>query len=290
MAPNAAPGFKPGRLYQIRHRMYNGGMQSAIATALAGLPLGRVEFFPSVGSTNDVVSGWLDSGAADLSLAVADEQTAGRGRAGRRWYTPAGAALAFSVLLLPRGGDSSTQIGRYSGLGALAVHSALTELGLQALIKWPNDVLIDGAKVCGVLAEARWQGERPAAVILGIGLNLRRAALPDAPLNFPATCIEAHLDPPPERWPLLGRILEQLLVWRAKIDSPDFLKAWQERLAYRDRQVQLTSEGAAPITGTLVGLAPDGRLSLRLASGEVRLISAGEVQLRVTDDPSSVTD
>jgi BirA family biotin operon repressor/biotin-[acetyl-CoA-carboxylase] ligase len=154
--------------------------QASLQTLLSDLPLGAVRYFDTIGSTNDLAARWAEDGAPDLSLAAADEQTAGRGRLGRRWITPPGAALAFSLVLKD---SRKTDILRYTALGALAVCDALNAAFspmLPAQIKWPNDVII-AMEAGGRAGEAHWQGEASPPMILGIGINVaptsaRRAA------------------------------------------------------------------------------------------------------------------
>ena len=257
-------------------------MLQEITAHLSHLPLGLIEYHPTVGSTNDLAAERLESGSPDLTLIVADEQTAGRGRMGRRWHTPPGAALAFSLVLRPA---PATPLWTHAPLGALAVHSALTGgYGLPAEIKWPNDVLVGGRKVCGILAEAHWQGDRLGGVVLGIGVNVVPEAVPPGDLTFPAGSVAGELGraggaatgpaPTVDRWALLAGILSALLDWRAKIGSPDFLQAWESRLAYRGREVVVGEQ-----RGILAGLAPEGALRLQTEAGEIA-IPAGELSLR----------
>ncbi len=252
----------------------------AFSAALDGLPLGRWQYFPTVGSTNDVVATWAADGAPDLSLAVADEQIAGRGRSGRTWFTPPGSALAFSLLLRPEGLPQADPA-RVAGLGALAVAEALEALyGLQPEIKWPNDVLLNGRKVCGVLAEAEWLGGELAWIVLGIGINLTSGAVPPLDLlALPATCVASEARQPAPAPHTLRAILERILYWKSQLNQPEFIAAWEARLAYRGQTVRVAS-GLEELHGTLAGLAEDGRLRLVGPTGEQRLAAAGEIRLR----------
>jgi len=268
--------------------------QAALENLLSGLPLGALRYFNAVGSTNDLAARWAQAGAPDLSLVVADEQTAGRGRMQRRWFTPPGAALAFSMVLRQPEVGFAAQLPRLTALGALAVcdtlNAALPPM-LPAQIKWPNDVLATRRKLAGVLAEAHWHGEQLAAVILGIGINVAPDSVPPAEmLDFPATCLEAVLEKPVDRWELLRAVLLQLVEWRQRLDSADLVKAWERRLAFRGEWVRLLQEGAPPLEGQVLGLNPDGALRLRLRSGEETAFIAGEIQLRPTNqapDPAA---
>src|SRR5512134_3605246 len=141
--------------------------QNELKKALAKLPLGDVRYFDSIGSTNNEALAWATSGAKDLSLVIADEQTAGRGRLDRKWLTPKGTALAFSLILCPTAGEK-LHLTRIVGLAALAVADALRTRGLAAQIKWPNDVLLNDSKVAGILIESVWSGDEPDCVVIGI--------------------------------------------------------------------------------------------------------------------------
>src|SRR5215216_7195670 len=124
--------------------------QTELRKALSKLSLGDVRYFDSIGSTNNEALAWATRGAKDLSLVIADEQTAGRGRLDRKWFTPKGTALAFSLLLRPTA-EEKPFLTRIVGLAALAVAESLLKLELNAQIKWPNDILTNGKKVCGIL-------------------------------------------------------------------------------------------------------------------------------------------
>jgi len=275
---------------------------------LSDLPLGGVRYYEQTGSTNDVALAWASAGAPDLALVIADEQTAGRGRLGRKWVTPPGAALAFSLVLRPRPVERDV-IPLYSALGALAVVSALEEkYGSKPEIKWPNDVLVQGRKLCGILAEAVWLGSQAESVILGIGLNVRAEAVPAADsLDFPATSLETVTGLSVDRLSLLHDILAALIAWRPRLGSGEFIRAWEARLAYRGEQVQVWSEafvgaegqgqrmpsrtGVPPLfaartvlrsiqVGQVEGLDRDGSLQLRSPQGEIFSVRFGEVHLR----------
>lgn len=253
----------------------------ALRELLSDLPFGPLRYFERIGSTNDEALRWTSEGAPHLSLVVADEQTAGRGRMGRRWFTPSGGALAFSVILRP---DQlpSMAFPRLTALSALAVCTALSRtFNLHPQIKWPNDVLLEGRKFAGVLVEASWQGENLEAAVLGIGINIAKESVPPEDLLlFPATSLEDVLGKPIDRWVVLREVLGALYNWLPRLHTPGFLNAWEDNLAFRDQRVRIHPEGQPAIEGVLAGLAQDGSLLLRLPSGETQIVSAGEVHLR----------
>lgn len=246
-------------------------MQINYPSLLAHLNTGPVEYYDSLGSTNDLAEKRLTAGAPDLTIILADEQTSGRGRHGRIWHTPPGAALAFSLVLRT---PADSPPWAYAPLGALAVHDALAEFGLQPAVKWPNDVLLNGKKTCGVLAEAHWQGSALNGVVLGIGINILPDAVPSGDLNFPATSVSAEAGRPVDRLTVFVRVIEHLIHRRTQIGTPAFLHAWEERLAYRGEEVTIGSE-----RGTLLGLSPEGSLRLLTPTGE-KTFPAGELSLR----------
>ncbi len=240
----------------------------AVRQALHGLPLAAWEYHARIGSTNDRALAWAADGAPDGCLVLADEQLAGRGRAGRRWHTPPGAALALSLLIRPLPPERPF-FSRWSALAALALTEALAFWGVFPKIKWPNDVLLQGRKVAGVLVEAVWQGETPQAVVIGVGVNVSSNAVPPPQaVDFPASSVAEALGHPVDRWALLRRFLERWLAWRPYLGHPAFLRAWERRLAYRQQPVRVMLDNATEIQGVVQGLAPDGGLRLATPSGE----------------------
>jgi BirA family transcriptional regulator, biotin operon repressor / biotin---[acetyl-CoA-carboxylase] ligase len=250
---------------------------------LASIPLGGLQYFTSIGSTNDEALAWSEHDAQDLSLIVAEEQTAGRGRSGRKWFTPPNSALAFSLILRPTKLELA-QPTRTTGLGALALVECLRKLGLQSQIKWPNDVLIKGRKVAGILVESGWTGTSLDSLILGMGVNVLTASEPPADqVSFPATSLESELGKPIDRTLLLKEILSALIKWRPQVGSRGFLEAWEKSLAFFGQEVLVQNDNELPRSGRLMGLEPDG--SLRLLSNNRSLtIHFGDLHLRPTDD------
>jgi BirA family biotin operon repressor/biotin-[acetyl-CoA-carboxylase] ligase len=256
-------------------------LESDFQKAIKGLTFVHAEYFSSIGSTNDVVAEWAQEGVTGFCLAYADEQTRGRGREGRTWFTPPGSALAFSVLLNTKQSTEPNLLGLVSGLGALAVCEALENLfGLEPQIKWPNDVLLSGKKTCGVLAEAHWSGDQLQALVLGIGINVASSSVPsETELNFPAICIEEVLGQKAEPAKLLRSVLESLIVWKDKLNNPRFIEAWDKRLAFKSKHVWIEGTENA-VEGKVFSLARDGRLQLKLENGEVLAFDFGEIRLR----------
>ncbi len=251
--------------------------------ALADLPLGGLRFFGTTGSTNDEALAWAAAGARDLSLVIADEQTAGRGRAGRKWHTPPGAALAMSLILRPTAIER-TLPGRMTGLPALALVECCRGLGLEAQIRWPNDILLGGRKAAGILVESAWAGNQLDASVIGIGINVAQASVPPADqLSFPATSLETELGRPVDRLSVLREVLTAMLGWRSQIGTAEFIGAWEKALAFRGEQVSVGRDDETPLNGTLLGLEADGSVRL-LADNMPTIVHFGEIHLRPRND------
>ena len=254
--------------------------QNDLKRTLSKLPLGDVKFFDSIGSTNNEALAWATLDAKDLSMVIADEQTAGRGRLDRKWFTPKGTALAFSLILRPTA-EERPFLTRMVGLAALAVVDALRTRGLVAQVKWPNDVLLNGHKVAGILVESVWSGEEVDCVVIGIGINvLKEAVPPDEYLQFPATSLEQSLGPDIAREQILNDILAGLITLRPHLGTDSFIVSWEKALAYRGEQVEIEEGNGNRITGKLLGLEPDGSLRLSDEQGTAITVRFGDVRLR----------
>jgi len=255
-----------------------------LKSALAGLPLSQVEFYAEIGSTNDRAQALLEQGVPDGALVWAEAQTRGRGRLGRKWVTTPGAALAFSIALRPSHLEQK-HLAFFAPLAGLAVSRALVEdYGLEAKVKWPNDVLLGGRKACGVLVEAAWLGSRLHGVVLGIGVNVAPSSVPpDDEVLFPATCVEQVLGRPVDRIELLKAILRQLFSLRKILGSAPFLRLWQGQLAFLGQEVRVDLLGPEEnVVGQVLGIDVHGNLRLRTQAGEVE-VAAGDVRLRPVD-------
>lgn len=211
------------------------------------------------GSTNDVARDLAARDAPHGTLVTAGEQSAGRGRQGRRWSAPAGRALLLSLVLRDTG----------SLLPLAAAVAVARTCGPGARIKWPNDVLLEGdRKVAGILAEGRPQ---EGWAVLGIGLNVA-VDLADMPEELRGTAATLRRDPAelePTLQQLLGALEEALAL------GPDaLLEAWRERDALRGRPVRWAAgEGVA------AGVDDEGRLVVDLDGGRRTVLDAGEVHL-----------
>lgn len=265
-----------------------------LTSLLAGLPIPQVRAFATIGSTNDEAKSWTAAGASDGCLVVADQQTQGRGRFDRRWVTRPGTSLAFSLILRPSQAEMA-RAGLFSPLGALATSRAIEgTFGLDARVKWPNDVLLcdasvkdpkpeDWRKTAGILVEAVWTGDQLQAIIIGIGINVAPEAVPPADeLLFPAISVEDAAGRSVDRAQLLKEVLEALFHYRPKLLDDSFGSEWEKRLAFKEEWVQVKETGGSPIIGKVAGLDDSGSLILRTQDGDIVKVAVGDVHLRLT--------
>ena len=235
----------------------------------------KVLRFESLPSTNTELARLASEGAPEGLAIMADEQTSGRGRLQRAWSSPKGAGLYLSILLRPTIPPNRWPL--ITLMAALAVGDALREAcGLTTDIKWPNDLLAGERKICGILAEAI---ETPAgrAVIVGIGINLTQNAFP-AELADRATSVSEATGKTPEREAILNALLQSLSRWYPLLGQPgEVVAAWSGRSSYATGKLVQVNNGSEVMQGATCGVEPDGALRLRIASGEIKLVRAGDV-------------
>jgi BirA family biotin operon repressor/biotin-[acetyl-CoA-carboxylase] ligase len=241
-----------------------------------------IRYFSTIGSTNDAAMQWTREGAEDGCIVIADTQTAGRGRHTRKWETVPGSALALSLILYPTQSEKAN-ISLFSALAGVGVCDALIRgWKLPAEIKWPNDVLIHGKKVCGILSETTWEGNEPLAVILGIGINVAHDSIPPADeLQFPATCIDDEHGQPIPRYEILKMVVNTCFEWRKDMAKPEFFQYWQEHLAFQGEPVRIIEDGKTIVYGKQSGILPDGRLEIVTENNVKILVTAGDIHLRL---------
>jgi BirA family biotin operon repressor/biotin-[acetyl-CoA-carboxylase] ligase len=255
--------------------------QQELESVLSNLNLSAIHYFDSVGSTNDEALAMARKGAKDLTLVVADEQTMGRGRLDRPWFTPPQTALAFSLVLRPTYAEKKL-LSRTVGLAALALTDVLQTLNLTPQIKWPNDVLLNGRKLAGILIEAVWFEDEVISLVIGMGVNIAKGSVPATDiLGFPAISLEGLLGYMPDRMVLLNAILANIIALRPQMGTDAFLSLWEKKLAYYGRQVRVEMGGEKSVSGKVVGLESDGSLKLIGDDGKSISVRFGDVRLRL---------
>jgi len=274
-----------GRGYRLAG--FPGGLsEREMSPLLHGGDVGRrIHFVEEVPSTNDEAHRLADAGAKHGEVVIAERQTEGRGRRGRRWIDSPGASLLFSVVLRPA--LPPVRAPELALAAAVAVCEAARDFGAaSARIKWPNDVECEGRKLAGVLAELRTEGAVVRHAVLGVGLNCgtARSEFPDE-LRQTATSLALERCEPAARPLVFARLLESLDEWLALHDLEGFAPV-------RERFLQLSStlgrrvraevgEGGRTlrtVEGEAVDLGEDGALVVREEGGGLVRVVAGEVE------------
>ncbi len=236
----------------------------------------RVIYYPSLTSTMEVAKREAQQGAAEGTVIIADEQTTGKGRLERVWLSPRG-NIALSVILHP----SLAYLPSLITVASVAmVHSIEAATGLKSQIKWPNDVLINGRKVCGILIESDVQGNTVNYTIIGIGINvnLRLADFPE--IQPIATSLSDELGRDVSRLSVIRCLLVELERLYLSLSAGESIyEEWRDRLVTLDKRVRVKS-GETIYEGVAESVARDGSLLLRGLDGSLTKIVAGDVTLR----------
>lgn len=242
----------------------------------------EIRVYQSISSTNTVLKA-LAAGDAPSALALAaGEQTAGRGRMGRSFYSPANSGLYMSLLLRPE--LPAAEAVRLTACAAVAAAETIEELsGRAAQIKWVNDVFVGGRKVCGILTEASLDCESGMMhyVVVGIGVNTCVPAgdFPEELHGIAGAVFDGERIPE-LRCRLAAGILDRLMDYAAKPDDPAIFEAYKKRSFLLGREINILSPGKKPVPAVAVGLDRDYSLLARLDDGSIKKLSSGEVSVR----------
>jgi BirA family transcriptional regulator, biotin operon repressor / biotin---[acetyl-CoA-carboxylase] ligase len=246
------------------------------ADAPVGLPL--VTYLGRVGSTMDEARLLARGGAAEFSVVLAEQQTAGRGRRGRVWESPVGAGLYFSLILRPRVPLSYLSLLPLLA-GACLQRAISAETRITTFLKWSNDVLAaDGRKLAGVLLEAEIEDGQARFVCIGMGVNVRHQ---DFPAAMTACALEDFVEMPIHRRRLLQRVLEELeLQYERFLATPKIaLQLWREVNGTLGRRVRILEPSGDSWEGVALEVTADGALMVETERG-VKTVFAGDVSLR----------
>ena len=258
----------------LRERAIRAGLDERATRWLRAL-----EVRASIDSTNAYLLAEAAKASVGGRVATAEMQTAGRGRRGRRWLSPFGRNLAVSVGL--SSARPSAEVGALSLAVGLAVRAALLEQGLVGVeLKWPNDVLLHGRKVAGILIELA-RPTPPVEIVVGIGVNVGCAEVVRARVDQAVADVAEQLSRP-SRNALLAAILNQLVAYAGRFEAEGFAplrQAWQDAHRYQRAEVAVRLPAGGPVTGTVLGIREDGALLLETDSGQ-RAFSGGEITVR----------
>lgn len=255
------------RLVSVPDKLYPSEVQYGLQTKLLGR---KVFHFNSTGSTNTVARQLAEKGVEEGTVVVAEVQTHGKGRLGRKWVTPPG-GVWMSLILKPK--IDPMHASSITLLAAVSVTKALRGLGIEAVIKWPNDVLVNGKKICGILTEMSAETDVVNFIILGIGVNVNN----ELPLET-ATTVKVELGKEVSRVEFIQRLLEMLeedyLTFKEEGFTP-ILWSWRRYSDTLGRAVEVTYQGEV-IRGIAQDVGDDGSLLVKTKDGSTRKIVSGD--------------
>lgn len=247
--------------------------------------IGRnIDYYETITSTN-IKAKEIAHTKGEGTIVIAEEQTQGRGRLGRNWTSPKGKGLWFSIILKPN--MDPAKISRMTLIGAAAVNEALKELGIESKIKWPNDIVIDGKKVCGMLTEMSCEGDAANYVVVGIGINANLDKHDfDLELQGKATSLKIVSGKEIDRNRLLASVLnhfEKLYIpFKEREDLTETIKISRKESALIGKEVRII-DGNTEKVGKVFDIDDKGQLIVQYEDGKMEEIFSGEVSIRGMD-------
>ncbi|MGA2629967.1 MAG: biotin--[acetyl-CoA-carboxylase] ligase [Terriglobia bacterium] len=238
----------------------------------------RILHYFKTNSTNDVALDAAAKGAEHGTVVIAEDQTAGRGRLGRTWYSEKSSGIYVSILLRPPLAPSAAPL--LTLLAGVAVHQAIRSVtGLAPDIRWPNDVLVNGRKVCGILTEMNAEVDRIHAVVLGIGINVNHREMPEE-LKPIATSLRIEAHKSISRAQLLAALLkevEKLYELLLREGSAPIVEHWAAASSFARGKAIRVLTASGEYRAETVGLDQSGALRVRRSDGREELLVAGEI-------------
>lgn len=244
-----------------------------------------IKQYDTIDSTSLEARRLIGQGYGHGMVISARTQTAGRGRLNRAWDSAEDAGIWFSAVLEPE--VPMEQMSLYSFVAAVAVAEAIREVtGISVQLKWPNDVLAGGRKLCGILLELVAERNQPLRIIMGIGINASQQ-ISDFPeeVQKKATSLAMETGRVIDRQQVLDAVLKKLAVYSAELEKNGFSAIkdrWTELSCIRGKGVQILQQGKPVLYGTAIGIADDGVLLIQTEQGIERIV-AGDVSLRAAD-------
>jgi len=230
----------------------------------------KIHHFQEIGSTMDVARGLARKGVVEGTIVIAESQTRGKGRLGREWLSPKGGIL-FTLILRPK--ISPAYAPRINLMASVAVAKTIRKLfGLEAELKWPNDVLIKGRKVCGILAEMEAEMDKVNFINLGIGINANTAT---SQYERMATSLKEELRTEISRKQLLNSLLKEIAKQQALLTGNKLLEEWKKLSGTLNKQVKIAAPGEE-ITGQAIDIDTNGALVIKSKDGSLRSVIAGD--------------
>lgn len=266
------------RLMSVADVITEAELKSRMKSRWAG---GQLKYYEEIDSTNNQAKRLAEEGSPHGTLVVADRQSAGKGRRGRSWVSPGGTGIWMSILMRPQ--IPPMHAAMMTLVMALAVCEGVErETGLKTQIKWPNDIIIDGKKICGILTEMSSELDFIHYVVTGMGINVNMEEFPDE-LKDKATSLRLEAGRPFARSAIIARVMESLEPYYEQFvrdeDLSGLLEPYHSRLANLGREVAVLAPGHE-YQGTALGINEKGELLVKTGDGTVKQVVSGEVSVR----------
>ena len=255
--------------------------EAELMSSMEGGFIKKIVYYEETDSTNIRARKLAEEGASDGTLVVTDFQSAGRGRRGRMWVSPSGTGIFMSLILRPDILPSSASM--LTLVAALAVYDGIKEMtGLETVIKWPNDIVAEGKKLCGILTEMSAELEGIHYVVTGIGINANMTEFPEE-VGEAATSLRILTGGPVRRSRLIAAVMKAYEEYYEKFKScgslTGLMDVYNEHMANLGREVKVLDPVGA-YTGKALGIDEKGELIVEKADGKVVRVVSGEVSVR----------
>ncbi len=251
-------------------------ISKSLATTKFGHPL---YYCNTTSSTNNDAKTHALNGDPEGTLIVANEQTAGRGRFDRRWFTPQGSVLAVSFIL--RSKLSNPEISQIPMLGGLATAYAIEQVcNISPKLKWPNDIWIEQKKIAGILVETSYTENLPEWQILGVGINVNSRPLKVTNPSYDVSCLADIIGHKVDRVNLLQQLVHNVGLLYSQLDQNSIREEWQKRMLWKNQYIEVIDSGHNPIEGIALGIESNGALIIQLSNGDQLKIYSGEIRLK----------
>ena len=266
------------RLIDSPDVMSKAEIESLVDTKWAGK---TVVYYDKIDSTNNRAKEAGDNGAAHGTLFVADMQVAGKGRRGRVWKSPSGSSIYMTILLYPD--IPPVKAPQLTLLMAIAVAEGIQEVtGLETKIKWPNDIVVNGRKICGILTEMSTEIDYINHVVIGAGINVNQDTFPDD-IKATASSLKLELGKSVKRSELIAAVMKSFEkcyeIFILKDDLSGFLDVYNSLMVFGDQEVKVLEPGNE-YKAHAIGINQTGELIVRTPDGKEKEIYAGEVSVR----------
>ena len=244
----------------------------------------NINVYKTIPSTNSAIKELAINGEKEGNVIISEEQTAGRGRHGRKFYSPPSTGIYMSILLRPR--ISASEALLITAAAAVAVAEAIdTVSGREAKIKWVNDIYCDNKKVCGILTEAAFGLESGGIeyAVLGIGINVKppKNGFPEEIKNIATEVFQEEAFPSADvRSMLIAEVLERFWSYYEHLEEKSFLKAYKERSLLMGKEILVITNSSSE-KAVVLEITDECNLKVRMEDGSVRLLSSGEVSVKI---------